>query len=417
MSPRPDGLIFDWNCVFESRDHSPRVPETFDETIRDGIQSPSVSDPPVAQKKDMLALMEALSISAVDLGLPGAGPRAKQDVLDLACFARDNKMAIQLAAAARTMVRDLEPIADIQQQAGVPVMAYAFVGTSPIRQFAEDWDLDRLLRTVDEALGWAQRHDLPVAFVTEDTVRSNPSTLDRLFRQAVGLGARRLVLCDTVGHATPQGVTALVHWTRALLAELGEDVKLDWHGHNDRGLAVINTLVAFHAGVDRLHGSALGVGERVGNAAMDQVLLNLRLSGHAPQDMSSLVKYCQTASTVLGVPLPYNYPLAGTDAFRTATGVHAAAVIKAQLKGDPWLEDRVYSGVPASEFGRQQVVEVGPMSGMSNVRHWLRRHGLPDSEEGLCQAVLAAAKKNDRVLNEDEIWVVIRAQNPAAAPA
>jgi 2-isopropylmalate synthase len=406
MSPRESDLVFDWNTVF-SPPAEARIPETFDESIRDGIQSPSVVDPPVDRKKELVALMDSLSITSADLGLPGAGARAKQDVLELVQFIRDNKLKILPAAAGRTMVKDLEPIADIQQKVGVPVMAYAFVGTSPIRQYAEDWDLDRLIRTVDEALGWAQKHDVPVAFVTEDTVRSNPATLDKLFRAAIGLGARRLVLCDTVGHATPDGVTSLVHWTRALVRDTGSDVKLEWHGHNDRGLAVINTLAAFRAGVERLHGTALGVGERVGNAALDQILLNLKLMGHYPADLSNLVRYCQLAGEVLGVQTPYNYPLAGRDAFRTATGVHAAAVIKAQLKGDSWLADRVYSGVPASEFGKAQVIEIGPMSGMSNVKHWLRVHGVSDAEP-TCQAVLSKAKQNDRVLTEDEVWAAVR---------
>lgn len=406
MSPRESDLVFDWNTVF-SPPAEARIPETFDESIRDGIQSPSVVDPPVDRKKELVALMDSLSITSADLGLPGAGARAKQDVLELVQFIRDNKLKILPAAAGRTMVKDLEPIADIQQKVGVPVMAYAFVGTSPIRQYAEDWDLDRLIRTVDEALGWAQKHDVPVAFVTEDTVRSNPATLDKLFRAAIGLGARRLVLCDTVGHATPDGVTSLVHWTRALVRDTGSDVKLEWHGHNDRGLAVINTLAAFRAGVERLHGTALGVGERVGNAALDQILLNLKLMGHYPADLSNLVRYCQLAGEVLGVQTPYNYPLAGRDAFRTATGVHAAAVIKAQLKGDSWLADRVYSGVPASEFGKAQVIEIGPMSGMSNVKHWLRVHGVSDAEP-TCQAVLSKAKQNDRVLTDEEVWAAVR---------
>jgi 2-isopropylmalate synthase len=413
MELRERDLIFDWNTVMKPA-AAVRVPETFDESLRDGIQSPSVIDPPVEKKKQLLSVMDALGITSADVSLPGAGPRAHADCLELVKHIRDNKLRVLPACAARTVVKDLEPILDVQQKTGVRVMAYAFVGTSPIRQYAEAWDLERLLHTVDEALSWAGKHDLDVAFVTEDTVRSAPATLDKLLRSAISLGAKRLVLCDTVGHATPEGVRSLVAWTRALVADTRTDVKLDWHGHNDRGLGVINTLAAWEAGVDRLHGTALGIGERVGNAALDQVLLNLKLMGAWPHDLSRMVEYCQLAGSMFGLETPYNYPLAGRDAFRTATGVHAAAVIKAELKGESWLADRIYSGVPASAFGLHQVIEVGPMSGMSNVRYWLKRHGLKD-DEAACQKVLDAAKKHDRVLTEAELLALLK--TPAVSPA
>jgi 2-isopropylmalate synthase len=405
MSLQEKDLIFDWNTLHRAPGGL-RVPETLDESLRDGIQSPSVTDPPVEKKKELVSLMAALGITSVDVSLPGAGARATSDCLELCKHIRDQKLKIAPCAAARTMVKDIEPIRDVQEKTGVRVMAYTFLGTSPIRQYAEAWDLDRLLSTLDEALTWAHKNNVDVAFVTEDTTRSAPDTLTRLFRAAINLGAKRLVLCDTVGHATPEGVTALVQWTRALVADSKVDVKLDWHGHNDRGLGVINTLAAYHAGVDRLHGTALGVGERVGNAAMDQLLLNLKLLGAWPHDLSRLVEYCTLAGNILGVETPYNYPLAGRDAFRTATGVHAAAVIKAEQKGEQWLADRIYSGVPATEFGKRQEIEIGPMSGMSNVKYWLKQHGVTDNE-ALCQAVLDAAKKNDRVLNDAELHALM----------
>ncbi|MEW5853224.1 MAG: 2-isopropylmalate synthase [Myxococcota bacterium] len=418
MGFKESELIFDWNRLTPRSTFDGRVPETFDESLRDGIQSPSVIDPPIEKKKHLLTLMAKMNITCADLGLPGAGPRAVADTKELVAFIRDNKLKLQACAAARTVIRDLEPVATIQQETGVPVMAYAFLGTSPIRQYAEAWDLDRLLKTVEEAVTWAVKHQVEVAFVTEDTVRSRPETLDRLFRAAINHGAKRLVLCDTVGHATPDGVAALVTWTRALVRCMGVDVKLDWHGHNDRGFAVTNTLVAFETGVDRIHGTALGIGERVGNASMDQLLLNLKLLGSWPYELNALVEYCKLAGDIFGVGIPYNYPLAGRDAFRTATGVHAAAVIKAEQKGENWLADRIYSGVPASEFGKHQEIEIGPMSGLSNVRYWLKRHGVRE-EERLCQALLDRAKEHDRVLTEEELWAAIRAHDgkPAAAAA
>ncbi|MBI5495376.1 MAG: 2-isopropylmalate synthase [Deltaproteobacteria bacterium] len=415
MAFKESELVFDWNTVTTTRP-ALRVPETMDESLRDGIQSPSVTDPPVEQKKKLLSLMDGLGITWADVGLPGAGPRAVADSLALVQHIRDARLSIKACCAARTLVKDIEPVAEIQQKSGVHVVAYTFLGTSPIRQYAEAWDLDRLMKTVEEALGWAQQHNVEVAFVTEDTTRSSPATLEKLFRQAIGLGARRLVLCDTVGHATPHGVAALIRWTRALVADTRTDVGLDWHGHNDRGLGVVNALAAYEAGVDRLHGTALGVGERVGNASMDLLLLNLRLMGAWPHDLGKMVEYTRFAAEIFGVETPYNYPLAGRDAFRTATGVHAAAVIKAEQKGESWLADRVYSSVPAAEFGLEQVIEVGPMSGMSNVRYWLKRRGVAQ-DETLCQVILDAAKQTNRLLTDDELWALVKKQggNTAAA--
>jgi 2-isopropylmalate synthase len=194
---------------------------------------------------------------------------------------------------------------------------------------------------------------------------------------------------------------------KGLVAASGADVKLDWHGHNDRGLAVPNALAALEAGVHRLHACGLGVGERVGNTSMDLLLLNLKLMGWFEHDLSRLVEYVRKVSGSTKVAIPVNYPLSGSDAFRTATGVHAAAIIKAQQKGNTWLADRVYSGVPAGEFGLEQVIEVGHMSGMSNVKYWLNHRGLEVTDE-VVQKVLQKAKASSWTLSEKEILKVVK---------
>jgi 2-isopropylmalate synthase len=324
-------------------------------------------------------------------------------------------MKLQVATAARTLVPDIAPVADVQQKTGVPIICYTFIGSSPIRQYAEGWDLDHLLKTATAAIDFCVKEKVSNYFVTEDTTRSHPKALDRLFRNAIDHGTDAIVLCDTVGHATPEGASRLVRWARGLLKGVGaEHVKIEWHGHNDRGLAVINSLAALEAGADGAHGCALGIGERVGNAAMDQLLLNLRLLGAWPHDLSKLVEYVHTVSRAVQVPVPRNYPLSGEDAFRTATGVHAAAIVKAQKMGDSWLADRVYSGVPAGEFGKRQTLEIGHMSGMSNVLCWLGEHGI-DADEVLARAILAKAKGSDRVLTEAEVFDIIRAAKPTKA--
>ncbi len=399
-------LLYDWNIVGKTLPIFANPIELCDETLRDGIQSPSVCDPTIDAKLRMVDCMEAIGITIADIGLPGAGERAVQDVTRIAKHVRDKRMKLRVNCAARTIIHDIEPIVRIQHDVGIPVVAYCFLGTSPIRQYVEDWSADMLLKTCDEAISFAIREGLETAFVTEDTIRSAPEILEKLFRHVISLGCRRLVLCDTVGHATPDGARNLVWWTRGLIKSTGEDVKIDWHGHNDRGLAVSNSIFAAEAGADRLHGTCLGLGERVGNASLDQLIVNLKLLDAYPHDVSRLFDYVKLTAEACKVGLPYNYPAFGMDAFRTATGVHASAVIKAAKKGDQLLADTVYSGVPANWFGRQQEIEIGPMSGLSNVRHWLHVHGY-EADEKLVHAILEYAKTSDHVLSGTEVSKVI----------
>jgi len=405
-------LIYDWNAQEKVGSLSPKRKVTFlDETLRDGIQSPSVVDPTIDDKLRLIDLASDLGIHYIDIGLPGAGRRAVEDCTTIAEHARDAGLPIKLACAARTHVNDVQAVVDISQKVGVPIEVLTFIGSSPIRQYAEDWDLARMLKLSADAIDLARRYDLPVGYVTEDTTRSRPEVLSKLFANAVDHGAQRLVVCDTVGHATPDGIKHLLRFTRNLLDGMGRpDVGIDWHGHNDRGLGVVNAIFAIEYGADRIHGTALGIGERVGNAALDQILLNLDLLGELPdQDLSKLLLWCRTASKATHVPIPVQYPMAGGDAFRTATGVHAAAIIKAEKKGHGWLADRIYSGVPAGRFGREQEIEVGHYSGESNVIYWLRKRGIEPTTE-LVAAVFGAAKRGNRVLTDDEIHQIIKEQ-------
>jgi 2-isopropylmalate synthase len=409
--PAAESLIYDWNVRNRRGPLSPlrdRKLTFFDETLRDGIQSPSVRDPSIEDKQEILRLTAKLGIDAVDLGLPGAGPRAGADVTAHVEFAERERLGIEYACAARTHKHDIDAVADIAQKVGRPITVYAFLGSSPIRLYAENWSVELLLERTVMAADLCRRHGLPMTFVTEDTTRTPPQILDRLFRAAVDHGVARLCLCDTVGHATPEGVMDLVAFTRLLLESIGaNEVGIDWHGHNDRGLGVINNLRAIQAGADRVHGTALGVGERVGNAALDQTLMNLKLLGElGDRDLGSLVPWCRKVSEALGVAIPMQYPLVGDDAFRTATGVHAAAVSKALKKGDRDLADRVYSGVPAGWFGKEQAIEIGFMSGESNVVYWLQSRGI-EAEDGLVKHIFELAKTTDHILADAEIHAAI----------
>jgi 2-isopropylmalate synthase len=414
VHPAESDLIYDWNraggAVFPARG---RV-EIDDETLRDGLQSPSVRSPSIEHKLELLHLMDSLGIDSADIGLPGAGPHVVSTVTRLAREIADTGMRIRPNCAARTVAADIVPIIEISQKVGIPIEVACFIGSSPIRQYAEDWDLDRMLRLTEDAVALAVREGLPVMYVTEDTTRAHPDHIRRLYTAAIRAGAKRVCVCDTVGHATPNGVRNVIRFVCDLVEGLNPEVKVDWHGHQDRGLGVTNALWALEAGAHRVHACALGIGERVGNTPMDQLLVNLQLLGWTDRDLSKLHDYCSIASEATGVPIPDNYPIVGRDAFRTGTGVHAAAIIKARKKGDDWLADRVYSGVPAEMVGRRQVIEIGPMSGVSNVQYWLQERGIEARPE-LVDAIFRRAKESDHVLRDEEIRAVVASFAPAAA--
>ena len=395
-------LIHDWNADGTVAWSEFEV-ELNDETLRDGLQSPSAVDPSHEVKRRLLHLMADLGIAAADIGLPGAGPRVVESVRVLAKEIADQNLPISANCAARTVIADVEPIARISQEVGIPIEAATFIGSSPIRQYTEDWSLEKMLEVSEKAVTFAVREGLPVMYVTEDTTRATPETLKALYGNAINWGARRICLADTVGHATPNGVKSLVRFIKEEVVEpSGEDVKIDWHGHRDRGMGLINCLAAVEAGVDRVHATALGVGERVGNAEMDLLIVNLYLLGAHKHDVSKLRDYCILAAETIGVPLPDNYPVIGADAFRTGTGVHAAAIIKARKKGDSWLADRIYSSVPAGDFGMRQRIDVSPQSGVSNVRCWLEEHGYSAEDEDVVKRIFDAAKTADRTLTDEE---------------
>jgi 2-isopropylmalate synthase len=409
-------LIYDWNAVDAKSTQLSRAVRLADETLRDGLQSPSVRDPSIEQKIEILHLIEELGINILDLGLPGAGPRAVEHVTALAREIVNHKMQITAYCAARTHENDIRPIAEIVQKTGLKIDAATFIGSSPIRRYTENWDGDFLLKTTETAVRYAVSLGLEVMYVTEDTSRCDPKTVKRLNSAAINCGAKAIVLCDTAGHATPVGTAALVNFVlEEVVKPSGEKIRVDWHGHCDRGMAIANSMAALTAGADCVHATALGIGERVGNTQMDQMLVNLKLMGIAPwdkQDLTKIKQYCEAVSVATGVPIPANYPVVGEDAFRTATGVHAAAVIKAYRKKDIELANSVYSGVPSHYFGLEQIIDIGPMSGKSNVLFWLERRGFPANDD-VVERILKRAKSSDHTLSEAEILECVNEVTPA----
>jgi 2-isopropylmalate synthase len=402
MNDSLESLIHDWNAGGEQPAKPARRIELDDETLRDGLQSPSVTDPSIEDKLRILHYMNAIGIDNADIGLPGAGPHVQKTVERLAREIVEQKLSVYPSAAGRTHENDIRPIIDISARVGMAIEADLFIGSSPIRQFAEEWELDWIVEQSANAVRFAVANGLPVMYVTEDTTRAKPEDVEKLYTAAIDAGAARICIADTVGHATPWGTRNVVRFVRGVVERLNPAVKVDWHGHEDRGLGIINCIAALEAGADRVHGSAGGIGERVGNTPMDLLMVNLKLMGWIDNDLTALPDYVRHVSRATNVPIADRYPVFGRDAFRTGTGVHAAAIIKAKKKGSDWLADRVYSGVPAGMFGLTQVIEVGPMCGLSNVIYWLDANGYPQ-DETLAKEIFQRAKSTNRMLTDEEL--------------
>jgi len=407
-------LIYDWNAIdYEIARNPSNHPHGVwfdDETLRDGLQSPSARNPEIEQKIELIDYMEKLGIQKVDLGLPGAGPFHIGHIDAMLTHMGENGYELRPGCAVRTVVSDIEPLVELQAKHERQIQASAFLGTSPIRQFAEGWTMERILSTAEKAVTFAVDNDIPVMFVTEDTTRSKPEDIKAVYTRAIELGADRICVCDTCGHVTPNGVRKLLTFIQdEVIPDAGvkrADIEVNWHGHQDRGLGVANNLAAVEAGADVIHGTALGVGERAGNAPLDQTLVNLSLMGVINNDLTALNGYMRKAHEYIEVALPHNYPVFGEDAFETGTGVHASAVIKAIKKGDQWLADRVYSGVPAQDFGLEQVIRIGHMSGRSNIIWWLQQNGY-EVDDDMVAHLFEVAKGQRRMMSDEEVHAAI----------
>lgn len=398
-------MLFDWSRTGAREAVAPGG-AFFDETLRDGIQAPHVSNPALDEKLELIDHMVRCGIRYADAGFPGGGPAAAADCLAIARHVATQDHPLALAYAGRTHPADVRAICDIAQRAGVPVDAYTFIGISPIRLYVEEWTAGSVVTDIRRSAAECRRDGVTFVLVLEDAVRCTPAILDRVYDVALELGITRVTLCDTVGAASPAGTEALVRWSARYFEAREHPVALEWHGHNDRGLALANSLTALAAGCARVHGTVLGVGERAGNTSIDQLIVNRELAQPGDYDMKALSEYCEYASRVLGVPIPGNYPAMGRDVFKTSAGVHAAAILKAHRRRDTFVKDSVYAGVPASLLGREQEILIDPASGASNVRYWLAVNG-GDPGEAVIQDVLDTAKRAGRPLTDDEIRRIV----------
>jgi 2-isopropylmalate synthase len=408
VSQDPD-IWFNWNNL---RIEAPlqKLPYSgtiFDETLRDGLQAPYVHAITPEQKLSIVDHMVRCGVRSADLGFPGSGPAAQRECAKIAKYIVANGYPLQQAYAGRTHPADIHAICEIAQEAGVGVDAYIFIGVSPIRQYVEDWNIALIQSNIRKSVAECEREGVEFVLVLEDTVRCTPEVLERVYDVAIDTGVRRVTLCDTVGAALPSGTASLIHWSNYYFSYHGHPVTFEWHGHNDRGLALINSLTALALGCDRVHGTILGVGERAGNAALDQLMINTHLDRHGRYDLTALRDYCEHAASALGVSIPQNYPAMGRDVFKTSAGVHASAIMKAHEKGNTSVKDAIYSSVPASLLGRGQEVLIDASSGANNVKYWLTINGYRKDNADAIKKVLIMAKAGHGPLSDDQIRRII----------
>lgn len=399
----PSGLTYDWN---ETQTHGgTRAVEIEDETLRDGLQGASVVEPTLPEKLELLEFTSSLGIRRANIGLPMSAQ--VDDIQGILREIDSQRLTIQPTVAVRALESDLRIVADLQDLYGVSILAGSFIGGSMLRRSVEGWSSSRVRKQLEAAFDFAQRAGVRVMFVTEDTTRTDPDDLEALYEIALERDVEQIAIADTAGTSTPAGAERVVRFVRNWLCRVGRpDVTLNWHGHNDRGLALAAALGAVRGGVDVVHATIAGVGERAGNTALDQLIVNLELSGLWNRDVGALGQYLRTAAGYLGVEIPPNYPVFGESAFRTVTGVHAAAISKALRAGNEAAADAVYSGVEASRYHESQRVAVGRLSGRSNVIQWLHEREIAPRPE-LVEEILAVARRSRRALRDSEIELLV----------
>jgi 2-isopropylmalate synthase len=404
-------LVHDWNGPLPHPGGDVRV---FDETLRDGLQAAHIRHPNLDEKLHLLSLMDKLRIDQANIGFPASDDQQFRDIVEIGRVAAAGKLSLRLEVAARCTPGDVHAILDAAEQSGYAFEAGIFIGSSSIRRFVEGWDLDMLVRRVREHVALATRRGLRVMFVTEDTTRTDPETIRVLYDAAISEGATRLCVADTVGWAAPRGVARLMRFIVREVIRGQAGLEIVWHGHRDLGLEMANCLAAVEGGAHALEATALGIGERAGNAAMELVLAHLHLSGLRSSPLLALTDYAHYASRILRDPIPFRQPVVGPEAFSHGSGVHAAAIRKALELGRPDLAGVVYSPIDPDVVNRTFGITVGRMSGRSNAILALRTLGI-EPTQGLVQAVLAAAKASDFPLTNERIRELAEAHSPVVS--
>lgn len=387
----------------------PEIPEgkqfcLVDTTLRDGIQAPGIEQPSLEQKLAIIDFDARIGIEVVDVCLPGIGGSCYKEGVECARYIAKNHPHMEIVVLARTTQSDVDATLRFSEEAGVPLSVVLFRGSSDLRLLAEGWDEQQIIDDMYDYTRLLVSGGQKVVCSTEDTTRTRPDFLEKIFLAGKDGGAKEFCIADTVGYTDPFSVENQSRWVREKLGSacLG----LHFHGHNDIGMAVANSLAALKGGADKIHVTWRGVGERAGNTPLEAFLGVLYTFGIEKYDLSMLVGGSQMVSEIFNRPIPVDSPLIGDAVYTTSTGIHAAGIHKAEQRGQKYLADIVYSAVPPSILGRKHTINIGPLSGRHNVERVLEKLEIPVTEK-LVKALLKAAKLLNRDLSSKEIGTII----------
>jgi 2-isopropylmalate synthase len=380
-----------------------------DETWRDGMQGTHLSVHPGTEQRQRYIESAARHgyIDHLDIGFPASGPQQRRQLIEIINFSQRERLGVTFSAAGRAAARgDVEAVDTVAQSTGVPVEADLFFDVSSLRAKVEGWDREEMIRKVAENIKFAKEHGLPVMFVPERASVTHPDELFEACRIAAEAGADRIAIADTTGVLTPSATRNLFRGFFATVGLDHPDVAVDFHEHNDLGMGTANCVVAAEEGVERLHATARGIGERAGNVALEQLLVVLNLEGFRNTDTRQLQEYTKMAAELLSVPIQSHEPLVGEESTATASGVHASTYGKSSSENQRDLPP-IYFAVPPSDIGLEPHVKIGPMSGMANVHGFCREVGVDGITDADAQKLLSVAKERWALLSKEDVLGIL----------
>lgn len=388
------------------RSPRPRV-EIDDETWRDGIQGTHVVHHPNTNQK-ALYIERAVTLGFIDhldIGFPASGPMHRDEIVTLIDFSQKKKLPVTFSTAGRgAAIDDIKSIIEIAQRTGENVEADLFIDVSYLRADVEGWSRDERLRQTMRNIVLAKKEGLSVMFVPERASVTSPKELLEACVMAADEGVDRIAFADTTGALTPHGTSQLL---RTMFENLGKrypKIRFDFHEHDDLNMGIANCVVAAMEGIDRLHATARGIGERAGNVSLEKLLVVLNLQGFRDVDTSHIQAFARMAADILSVPIVSHEPIVGEKSPETASGVHASTYEKVR-KGENLPP--IYFAYDPRDVGLTAKVRIGPVSGLANVYAYCAELGIRDVTEEKAREVLDLAKKNWSLLSADEVRNVI----------
>jgi isopropylmalate/homocitrate/citramalate synthase len=350
-----EGLIHNYLVEAGLAARIPKGVQIWEETLRDGEQTPGVAYTP-EEKLQIARLLDEIHVPIMDVGIPVVSKEEARGVRAIANAGFD----ATIMAAARTVRKDVEACIEC----GVDEIALFTAGSDLHIRHKLGMTREQVKEVAVRETEYAIAHGVAVSFVTEDTFRADLDFIADLYNACTEAGAHRAVICDTVGVMTPPGI----RWFFGELRKRLTAKELSFHGHNDFGLAVANSLTAVEEGVQVPHTCVNGLGERSGNASFEELVLALEaLYGYDTGiDVSRLYEVSQLVERLSGIPVGVSKPLVGHNAFAHESGIHAHGVIKHTATYEPIQPERI---------GRQRTFVFGKHTGSLAVAEKLRSHG------------------------------------------